>query len=594
MISNYQLKRYNFKIFLEGIEIPFSSMNVSYGTETQLQVRLPPYKEGLDLKPNTYALIVFKRKKTDEEWKCFAEGFLTGKSYSKTPSERTVNLIFKDVKYLYQQTILYNIFNEEMHTFGLTETAFFGDSRVEIESEELRRVGNASFLGRLFFIESFQEDSEQPITDSVEAIFANLLNGNLFIHEYSEKLKLDNKRIKIIENDKTRDIFTYATLENIYEGIFNQAHSTTNVMDLILALGQIIRYDFVPVPGFVNGGENTLNNYLFKPHLQFAAPPACNVIFPDENTSFNYRKNDDEIPTRFRFIDKIAGVDNKGYFAPSELQDIFYDEEERATINYLTESEKFKGVIPHQTVMPFTDTLAITHEEGERKNLEEAKALLTNYMFYESKYQTVPMNIEIAFKEDLLPGFPVLVMDSEMPMMGYISGITLNINPESGFATTSITISHARPFDTKVPALSGWYSKKQFGPNNIGSHVYEPLGTTSAFKNFSDPEVDDEGFVDYSKPIMEIQKAYEEAADRVKFQEQFKRELSTFSSEDEEDMMDLLDMEWEDDRLTGGPLNIELESGIATVSEVRREAVYQLRQRMETTSPRKYSREDDE
>jgi len=324
-----------------------------------------------------------------------------------------------------------------------------------------------------------------------------------------------------------------------------------------------------------------------------ATPPACNVIFPDENTTFSFQRNEENIPTRFRLMDEIVGIEGRGYFAPEELHQNF-EEGDREARQKVTDLEKFKGVIPHQTTIPLTQTMAINFDENDLEDMGIAKALFTNYMFYHNQYQSVPMNIEVAFKEDILPGFPILIMDKEIPMLGYVAGVNHNVNPESGYATTSITVSHARTFDTKTPMLAGWYDMKQFSPENIGEHMYEPLGTTAFFEGFSEPEVDDRMFVDYSKPIKEIQIAYEEAPDKEVFKERFKRKLPNFDEDDKEDIMDKLELEWDGDRLVGGPMNIELEVGVATVSEIRRERVFELKQRMETLNKRKFAREDDE
>jgi hypothetical protein len=585
-LDRYQLKNLSFKLFLEGVPIPFRSLTVSHNDTTTFNINIPPYYEAFHLESGTNGLLVFRNKST-EEWKMLAEGIYIGNGYSKRPKDRTITLKFKDVKWFYDNTRLYDIIKTSK-AFGVIESAFFGDTRYEnIDFKKTEVSANADFSARSEFINSFKKDN--PITESVNYILENMLNGNEFLNEYVPKYNLDKERFRIIENKKTAEVFQFQVVQNIYNEILNESTTMTRVIDLIYSLAQIIQYDIKPVPGMLN--DNPIASYVMKPNLQFTTPPACNVIFPDENTSFNYQKDETQIPTRYRLVDNIYGNESRGYYAPSSIFEGF--EKDKGTRGALTDEEKFKGIIPHQTTMPLSQTLSIGFTEGSLEEQVMSKSSFVNYLYYKEKYKTVPLSVEVAFKPDLLPGFPALIMDKEIPLIGYLISSTHNISPESGYATTTLTMSHVRPFTEYFPQLSGWYSEDQFGVNGI-SDTYAQMGTKGCFDNDLTPnekgnrfDVTSDGMVSLEKGVRAIQRSYQNQEDRVTFQNKFKRNIATLNQ-----YMEKMDIDMIDGKLEGGPYDIGFEVGEATVSEHRREKVNILKKRMESTSPRRFSKED--
>lgn len=587
-MNKYQLKRLSFKLYLEGIEIPFRSLTVSHNDTTTFNINIPPYYEAFHLKPNTNAVIVYRRTKM-EEWKMLAEGVYIGNGYSKRPRDRTITLKFKDIKWFYDNSKLYDIIRASK-AFAPLEAAFFGDLRMQDASFKEKKLESTYALGpRSEFLTALEGD--EPITNSINYILQKMLVGNDFLAAYAPKYKLDDGRFKIIENNDTKEIFKLPVLQSIYNEILNESTTMTRVIDLIYSLAQIIQYDLKPVPGMIKSDPK--KSYVMKPHLQFTTPPACNVIFPDENTSFNYQKDETQIPTRFRLVDNIHGTENQGYYAPSEIFDDFATNSD--TREGLTDEEKFKGIIPRQETMPISQTLSIGFTEGTLQEAVMSKASFVNYLYYKEKYKTVPLSVEVAFKPDILPGFPALIMDKEIPLIGYLISATHNINPESGYATTTLTLSHVRTFDETFPQLAGWYDTDQFGVDNIGDYLYSQLDTQDCFGhsevNFT-PKADEiSGMVSLKDGILQIQKAYENAEDRVSFQNEFSRKETTFK-----EYRDAMDIDLEDGQLTGGPYDIDLkidDGAGPTVSEERRRVVKILKKRMNSTSPRRFSKEDE-
>jgi len=587
-LDNYQLKRLSFKLYLEGIEIPFRSVTISHNDTTTFNINIPPYHEAFDLKQNTNGLMVYKEKKTDE-WKMLCEGVYIGNGYSKRPKDRTVTLKFKDVKWFMDNARIYDFMNASS-VYGPRESVFYGDSRFEnkeYEETEMASSGGLEVMSE--FIESFGEG--QPITDSITHVLETLMGGNAFLDEYVPKYKIGKERFNIIENDLTETVFSLEVIQNIYSEILNESSTMTRVIDLIYSVAQIIQYDIKPIPGMTK--SDPLNSYVMKPNLQFTTPPACNVVFPDENTSFNYQKDETQIPTRYRLVDDIIGTKSAGYYSPAEILENF--DAENGIGSTITDEEKFKGIIPYQTTLPLSQTLAIGFTEGSWEQQVKSKSSFTNYLYYKEKYKTVPLSVEVAFKPDILPGFPALILDKEIPLVGYLVAASHNINPSSGYATTTLTMSHVRPFNEKFPQLAGWYSIDQFGVNEIQNTYQEHMDVGGAFDKYETKiSLDSENMVSMKENIEELQRDYYSTTDRITFQNNFKREIATFT-----EYRDALDITMRDGELYGGPYDISLKTTrtvdgndiTETVSIQRRNAVKALKGRMDETSPRKFAKE---
>lgn len=601
--GKYELRGYKFKLFLQGIEIPFKSINVSHTDSSSFNINVPPFIETTELEPNTYGVVVYKNKKMDNEWHVLCEGIYHGPGYTKTANSRNSTLMFKDVKWFFENAKLFDIFSVSK-PFGPTEAIFFGDTRYsedlqeEFSAEKAEKMaGNHQFKIRAHFLNEFSDDSDTPVTDSLNWLLDNMVENNEFSKKHAENLNLNANRFKIIENANTSDIFQQSVLTEIYGGVLENANPLTSINDLIYSLAQIIQYDITPIPGFLS---NKMEAYTFKPKMELVTPPACNVIFPDEFTSLNFRKNFGNIPSRYRLVDQLIGSTSYGYYAPKQIEEAFEKrkEGEGGDRGYLTDEEKLKGVIPYQSSLPFSQTLSMGFEEQKLKDHIKFKSLFTNYMYYEKKYRSVPLNLEVAFKPGLLPGFPILILDKEIPLIGYLQGVTHNIDMNQGYGFSTLTVSHVRPATKRVPILAGWYAKNQFMPSKISDNVYDDLGTKSCFSKVSDPKVEDD-MVDFYPAVKELLEEYKSHPDRLALQKSFKRDLPVFhdeSGETSDTVLNELGLEWDRDQeklkgdsLTGIGLNIEHEmrdeNGEVTSSEkdvgqARRDKVQKLKDRM--------------
>ncbi|MGV9141493.1 MAG: hypothetical protein ACOC1X_00995, partial [Promethearchaeota archaeon] len=460
-----------------------------------------------------------------------------------------------------------------------------------------------NFSAKATFINSFSEDDDNPVEKSIKWVLDNLVSANDFIEKHCKSLKIDSERFKIAENRKTKTVFSYQVLSDIYGEIFNETSVRTSVFDLILSLAQIIQYDIKPVPCLLT---EKMENYIFKPRTELITPPACNVVFPDETTSINFRKDYSNIPTRYRLTDKIIDNESYGYYAPKEIEESFMESEEWPR-GALTDEEKLRGVIPYQNSLPLSQTISIGFSDGKMGDLVKYKSLFTNYLYHEQKYRSVPMNLEITFKPGVIPGLPALILDREVPLIGYVVGVNHNINIEQSYASTTLTLSHVRPITKKIPILSGWYDEDQFNPENITENFYEDLRTESCYETLEEqPQINEDNMIDFETPTIELFEKYLNTPDRIIFQERFDRKLPVFydeSDETSETLLDKLGLEWDrkrgvlnGDAITSIGLEIDHEGETKDVGQARRDKAKKVKERIEElgAAGRKFSKKGDD
>lgn len=608
-ISKYRLYGYEFKLFVEGVEIPFSSLSLSTNPELTFNVVVPPFYEGLLLEANSNAMVIFRERRIDPKWYILCEGIYSGTGYSKTADSRSSVWMFRDAKWFYDSSRLFDITANES-AFAPYEAVFFGDSKFANvgENNKTELQTNANFHTRAKFLEVL-ERSSNPIKDVISWVINNTQYVNDFIKIHTKGYKMNSNRFKIIENQRTREVFTGAVLSRIFNGIFNDASFQTTVSDLIWGLAQAVQYEITSVPCFLT--EN-MEGWIIKPKMELVTPPSCNVLFPDETVSFNYSVDYHSQPTRYRFVDALISNGNEvfsyGYYAPKEIADNFNVEDisKKGIKAILTKEEKIKGIIPYESSLPYSQTIAMGFE-GAGKEIIAAKSLYVDYLYYQTKFASTPLVVDTTFKPGLLPGFPVLVLDKEILLLGHLQAINMNIDYQNGYAMCSLTLTHVRPVDIKIPILAGWYDEKQFLPSNIGSAIYKKLHPSlDTCFGYSGklPMVDGNNDVDFKQATTALLNRYMDSKDRVDFQKTFERKLPIFWDESNTGANSIakkLGVKWNQSTGVLEPIGdsvMAMRYGDGfNVSEVRRTKVSDFKKRFENyngVAERKFSNKESE
>ncbi len=162
-----------------------------------------------------------------------------------------------------------------------------------------------------------------------------------------------------------------------------------------------------------------LHTQIFRPDCFFAAPPRCNVIFPDQYTQFQFSRNFLQETTRLRLsVDWLFGGDSGGllaeyHFAPS-TSDIkkLAKQQGNSGIRALLPWEMYSGILPKFESIHEMNYVAGRGERqrGIKGNL---KGAVTNYAqrtanFNYMKYRFAARTCEVSakFNPFLVCGFP--------------------------------------------------------------------------------------------------------------------------------------------------------------------------------------------
>lgn len=214
-----------------------------------------------------------------------------------------------------------------------------------------------------------------------------------------------------------------------------------------------------------------LHNQIMRPDLWFAAPPKCNIIFPDEYISFQYNRSFLQEVTRMELTTamEIVGsnsVTNSRYFAPN-VQDItgkYTLSSARSGVRLIMPHEVYVGILPHfqfmsegniyaaradqraalqQEAAQIKEQVAFLNkraallkgkaaspEDIQRASLYEQRATrlmgraknldtggisyiqrAVNYMFFKQRFMSRAMGLQGMFLPRLVLGFPGVVIN---------------------------------------------------------------------------------------------------------------------------------------------------------------------------------------
>ncbi len=167
-----------------------------------------------------------------------------------------------------------------------------------------------------------------------------------------------------------------------------------------------------------------LHTQIFRPDCFFAAPPRCNVIFPDQYTQFQFSKNFLQETTRLRLsVDWLFGGDSGGllaeyHFAPAtkEIQQLA-KKQGNAGIRALLPWEIYSGILPK-----FESIHEVNYVAGQaerRRGIKgNIKGAATNYAqrtanFNYMKYRFASRQCEVSgkFNPFVVCGFPGVVLE---------------------------------------------------------------------------------------------------------------------------------------------------------------------------------------
>lgn len=161
-----------------------------------------------------------------------------------------------------------------------------------------------------------------------------------------------------------------------------------------------------------------LQQQIIRPDIWFGAPPRCNVLFPEQYYSIDYKRMFLQEPTRFllKTSDEFLGenfLTDKHYFAPqagstraeqTQLQDILK--------NSLLDHEVFTGILPVYEKMGQFNVFASRAGTDRGKISKVGFAQRSaNFIYFKHRFNARRMIVKGRFNPYIAVGFPGLIID---------------------------------------------------------------------------------------------------------------------------------------------------------------------------------------
>lgn len=172
-----------------------------------------------------------------------------------------------------------------------------------------------------------------------------------------------------------------------------------------------------------------LNSQIFRPDCFFAAPPQCNVIFPEQYTQFTFTKNFLQEVTRLRLSTGwmfgggqgggVGGIFNQYHFAPA-TKDIkaAAKQQGNGSIRALLPWEIYSGILPKFESIHEMNYIAGRSERRLGIKNKNTRGQSTSYAqraanFNFLKYRFAARSCEISckFNPGMICGFPAAVIE---------------------------------------------------------------------------------------------------------------------------------------------------------------------------------------
>ena len=345
----------DWKVFLDGIEIPHQGFQVSFikNRPSDAQIVLEPDTVLKNLRPQSVVSIWFRDRVPDDDitrkidseddllnsYILYWEGLTQGVVFEKGPESRSMRLQCESMDGIFDRTMAF------MLGVGQVSKSVIVSGSVGINPNE---VGSSNellafaTLGEEFTDaptgtnESFRDNADPSFADRMLRLVTTLSSYNGILRQQVVRYRLLDRLCSVSDN-----IYSSA-LVGLGKGLFGpigqtleQSHTVTEVLDHVQNYGFYSRYQN-PVPHradapsatqyFKTYSENSetekfriprshpRNEFMFLPEMYYFLPPPCNFIFPDNIRSLSVARNYYNEPTRMLVLDPLIAVSGSSFY----------------------------------------------------------------------------------------------------------------------------------------------------------------------------------------------------------------------------------------------------------------------------------------
>lgn len=544
------------KLFLEGMEVPFigATMTSTVGQASIAYVDLVPHQTIVNIKPRTRVEIFVRDYMKAESsgdsspfpyvlaWK----GEVFGYNFGRTPASRTFSLSCIDHSSYWDNCLAYFFNAQQTQSAGTDKGSQF------LEVWDVKRTGEKiipAYLSQASYfkvkIEEVLKDKTKDFMDGVIALYKDISYVNEYFKYAEERLRISDQ-ILMKSSGQLSQLLKESEALEWFTGLPGKSSGYSTLRMIIQDLMAVLFHDFVsvPFPASVENKnmakdsislpaaanvKNTVGNFVFKPNLYMMPPPACNIFFPDEYSSFQFSRNFFKEPTRLIYMPELPARFGQGQpqvylphvFQPESFSafmkaksgtslssykgtgafDIpknvdtgalgvmgdsmsettpFYtkmNNGRKADYNFLTNEEYMKGIwLYRESMMPATNQFRAALDQSTYDSKADFTTKVAKYLFYKRRFQERQLQITSHLKMSVVPGFPVLIVDdsdADQNVIAYCTSVTHRVYATEG-GYTNVQLSYARYVaEQDTASQSGtqmltppWFDALVFGPED--------------------------------------------------------------------------------------------------------------------------------
>lgn len=237
-------------------------------------------------------------------------------------------------------------------------------------------------------------------------------------------------------------------------------------LDLVQATEDEIKQSTVVSEEVEKKEGDFLFTQLVLPEAYFAAPPKCNVIFPDQYQQLTYSRN------FLREVTRLAMHAGNGIFGNDKILSHLYVApnitDVRKKLTHNTFEFAARTIFPHEVhsgIVPKFEWVSDGHRWGLKAALAKGKEpepdrkisylqRLANFHFFLNRWAARSMNVLMRFNPRIVLGLPAVVLDRSSPSQAVLEAVTTILGSERGALPTAF-IGKIAAFEHNVTQQTG-------------------------------------------------------------------------------------------------------------------------------------------
>lgn len=550
------------RLFIEGREVPFQAATITatVGAPISATISLVPLREIKFIKPRTQVHIFMQDTKNfpDDDFYLMFEGEVLGRAMSKRQDSRSFSVVALDYSSYWDECKAY-VMNPNFAIGKVADVVALQDGTIDSRLKELSGVCfTTSATSNTRVVEIMLAGGNQDLAQGVVSVVKTLATANQFYTAAYERLVV-NQRINLFSSQNLGSFLKDMQMKEFLQSFTGTFGGVSTLRDMLYSVMALVFHDFISVPfpayikpstivsgkvtnpasqalsktEYTSSAGRALSSFLFVPDCYSLPAPMCNVVFPNQQSGYNFTEDFRALPTRYSFRASMplmtdSGVQFPQYptqFYPTAFSDymfrkrtatstelasslgpstlltdpksgntyasIFYGNSKKTGVgttfgtilreaDYMSNEESLKGIyLEMDTFMPGYTALIKRASVASRTAFIQG---VGSYLFYKKRFSSRQVSAELIFHPYLVPGFNALFLDDSEAGQSFVAKLqTVSHTITHEGSTTNVSLAYGRDFDevdeltggTGEPPTPPWFDTNIFGQVDTDSTLFD-------------------------------------------------------------------------------------------------------------------------